>query len=111
MSGLTHKVSLKEIIQQLFRNEKYKATNGNIVLTTFAQVTLTQTLVYPAGFNPLGVNIYFQVDTLQKAKEFRTSGCGIFCFRGGINIGRSSRCAGWNKFTADLCCFDGGYPV
>ena len=51
------------------------------------------------------------VPILQKAKEFRTSGCGIFCFRGGINIGRPSRRVGWNKFTADLCCFDGGYPV
>ena len=54
---------------------------------------------------------YTPVPILQKAKEFRTPGCGIFCFRGGINIGRSSRRVDWDKFTADLCCFDGGYPV
>lgn len=57
MAGLTPKVSLKDIIRHLFQNEQY-----NTSTVTFAHVTLCQQLVHPAGFTPLNVYIYYQVN-------------------------------------------------
>lgn len=60
--GLTKRASIKEIIVNLFQNEQYKTTEKTFV--TFARTDVSQTLIYPEGFTPLNIYIYYQVDTI-----------------------------------------------
>ena len=57
--GLTQKVCLKNIIKSLFENEKYDLQDCSKVILTFALANLQQNLIYPTGFTPLGVHIYY----------------------------------------------------
>jgi hypothetical protein len=66
MSGGLPPAPLRDIVDNLFQNEKVKINHSKIT-TTFSQATLTEDqkaqLIYPDGFIPLDKFIVYQINT------------------------------------------------
>jgi len=72
-NGLTQKVCIKSIIQNLFQNEKYYLRDCSKVILTFALANIQQTLVFPPNFTPLNINVYYQTQTFQDKSLMNTT--------------------------------------